>query len=150
MSVHLLQRELWIPQPRAEVFEFFADARNLERITPPWVQFQILTQGDIEMRPGALIEYTIRIHGLPARWLTEISEWNPPFQFVDEQRKGPYKSWHHTHKFDEKDGGTLMTDEVRYELPFGPLGDLVHRLIVRRDVENIFTYRNACIPELTK
>ena len=134
--------------PRPAVFDFFAKADNLERITPPFLQFHIKTPGPVEMRKGALIDYTLRIHGIPALWRTEIAEWDPPYRFVDRQLKGPYKLWHHTHTFTEEAGGTLMVDEVRYEVPLGPLGDVVHALFVRKDVTNIFRYRNASIPRL--
>ena len=148
MSVHIFRTELHIPKPRPEVFEFFATASNLERITPPFLRFHIKTQEPIEMRKGALIDYSLRIHGLPAKWITEITEWEPPYRFVDRQLKGPYKLWHHTHTFTEEAGGTLMVDQVRYEVPLGPLGDVVHALFVRKDVANIFRYRNASIPTL--
>ena len=150
MSVHILQRELWVPCPRDRVFEFFADAHNLERITPPWLNFHVVTPGKILMKDGALIDYKLRIRGLPARWRTRIEAWNPPFAFVDTQLKGPYSLWHHTHTFEERDGGTLMRDKVEYQLPFGPLGDVVNALLVRRDVETIFKYRNRLIPTLLK
>ncbi len=146
MSIHVLRRELWLPQPLAPVFDFFSRASNLERITPPWVRFRVVTPEPIVMKPGALIEYKLRIHGLPARWLTEITNWEPPYQFVDEQRKGPYKLWRHTHRFTPAAAGTRIVDEVHYELPFGPIGDLVHGLMVRGDVERIFDFRNATIP----
>ncbi len=136
--MHRFYDELWLPRPRHEVFPFFADARNLGEITPSWVKFEILTPSPIEMRPGTLIDYRIRVHGLPLKWQTEITEWNPPHGFVDEQRRGPYRRWHHTHRFLEKDGGTLCIDEVNY-LPLG--GALIHKLFVRRDVERIFAYR---------
>lgn len=136
--------ELWLPRPRDEVFPFFADARNLGEITPPWVQFEILTPSPIAMCPGTLIDYRIRVHGFPIRWRTEITEWNPPFHFVDEQRSGPYSKWHHTHRFEEKDGGTLCIDDVIYR-PHG--GAIIHRLFVRRDVKRIFSYRREKLLE---
>lgn len=130
--------ELWLPRSRAEVFPFFADARNLELITPPWLRFEILTPLPIPMQAGALIEYRLRVHGIPVRWRTEIVEWAPPERFVDVQVRGPYVLWHHTHTFAERDGGTLCVDRVRY-WPRG--GALVNWLFVRRDVEHIFAYR---------
>ncbi len=148
MSVHVLRRDLVVPFPRDRVFEFFADAHNLERITPPWLRFEVKTPGPIAIRDGALIDYRLRVRGFPMGWRTRIALWNPPFQFVDTQLKGPYKLWHHTHTFEECDGGTRMTDEVRYQLPMGPLGDAVHAWMVRRDVETIFDYRNRTIPAL--
>jgi ligand-binding SRPBCC domain-containing protein len=134
----VFQSELWLPRPRAEVFSFFADARNLETITPPWLKFEVLTPSPIVLCPGALIDYRIRIHGLPIRWRTEITEWNPPHHFVDVQLRGPYKLWQHTHTFEERDGGTLCLDHVRYR-PRG--GALMNRLFVRRDIERIFQFR---------
>jgi hypothetical protein len=140
-----LQTELWLPRPREEVFPFFAEARNLESITPPWLRFEVLTPGPIAMRAGALIDYRIRVHGIPLRWRTEITEWTPPQRFVDVQRRGPYTLWEHTHTFAECDGGTLCADHVRY-WPRG--GALVHWLFVRRDVERIFQYRQQRLREL--
>ncbi len=137
--------ELWLPRSRDEVFPFFADARNLSEITPPWVQFQVLTPAPIVMQPGALIDYRIRVHGLPIRWRTEITEWNPPHHFVDVQLRGPYTLWHHTHMFVEKDGGTLCIDKVNYR-PRG--GAIINRLFVRKDVQRIFAYRRKRLLEL--
>jgi ligand-binding SRPBCC domain-containing protein len=145
MTLHTLSTELLLPKPRSEVFRFFADARNLEAITPPWVQFQILTPGVIEMRPGALIDYRIKIHGIPVRWRTEITGWEPPFRFVDEQRRGPYRRWIHTHTFEEHPQGTLCRDHVQYAV-WG--GQLIHWLFVRRDVQRIFQYRTERLNQL--
>jgi len=138
MKTFLYNTELWLPRPRNEVFAFFADARNLETITPPWLQFNVLTPSPIVMRPGALIDYQLRVHGFPLRWRTEITEWQPPYRFVDQQIRGPYRLWHHTHSFMERDGGTLCRDEVIYR-PRG--GWLIDWLFVRRDVAQIFAYR---------
>ncbi len=130
--------EFWLPRPRDEVFAFFSNAHNLEVLTPPWVKFEVLTPRPLSMRAGALIDYRIRIHGLPIRWRTEITVWEPPHRFVDVQLSGPYTLWHHTHTFEERDGGTVCMDRVRYR-PHG--GALVHWLFVGRDVERIFNYR---------
>ena len=138
MTEHSFQAELWLPRRREEVFPFFADAQTLETITPPWLKFQICTPTPIVMRPGALIDYRIRLRGLPLRWRTEIEVWDPPLRFVDNQVRGPYRRWHHTHTFEERDGGTLCRDEVRYAV-FG--GSLVNRFFVRPDIERIFAYR---------
>jgi ligand-binding SRPBCC domain-containing protein len=138
MKTFTFTAELWLPRLRAEVFAFFGEARNLETITPPWLRFEVLTPAPIVMQTGTLIDYRIRIHGIPIRWRTEITEWNPPNQFVDVQRRGPYQLWQHTHTFEEKDGGTLCGDTVLYR-PRG--GALTNWLFVRRDVERIFTYR---------
>ena len=145
MNEFIFETELWLPHPRNEVFAFFGDAHNLERITPPWVKFAVLTPDPIVMRPGILIDYRIRIHGVPVRWRTEISAWQPPFQFVDEQRRGPYRLWHHTHTFEEREGGTLCRDRVRY-WPRG--GALMNWLFVRKDVERIFEYRRQRLVEI--
>ncbi|MFZ0827647.1 MAG: SRPBCC family protein [Verrucomicrobiia bacterium] len=130
--------ELWLPRRREEVFPFFAEAQNLETLTPPWLNFEILTPAPVAMYPGALIDYRIRIHGIPIRWRTEIVEWNPPHRFADRQLRGPYALWHHTHTFEARDGGTLCIDAVRYR-PRG--GALTNCLFVRRDVKNIFAFR---------
>ena len=145
MNEFIFETELWLPHPRNEVFAFFGDAHNLERITPPWVKFEVLTPAPIVMRPGILIDYRIRIHGVPVRWRTEISAWQPPFMFVDEQRRGPYRLWHHTHTFEEREGGTLCRDRVRY-WPRG--GALMNWLFVRKDVERIFEYRRQRLVEI--
>ena len=141
MKVHLLAREQHVPAPPEEVFAFFADAHNLEAITPPWLGFRVVTPGPIEMRAGALIEYRLALHRIPVRWLTRIEEWTPGRSFVDAQLSGPYRLWHHTHTFTPAGGGTLVGDRVRYALPFGPLGAVAHAALVRRDLERIFDYR---------
>ena len=145
MREFTLHTALWLPRPRREVFPFFAEARNLEAITPPWLRFEVLTPAPIEMRAGALIDYRIRVHGIPFCWRTEIAEWDPPRRFVDRQRRGPYRLWHHTHTFEEQDGGTRCTDHVGYR-PRG--GALMNWLFVRRDVERIFQYRQRRLQEL--
>ena len=145
MTSRTFTAELWLPQPRDRVFAFFADARNLEAITPPWLNFEIRTPTPVEMRVGARIDYRLRVHGLPVYWRTEITAWDPPFRFVDEQRRGPYRQWVHTHDFEERDGGTLCRDRVTYAVPGGAL---VERLFVRRDVERIFAYRRDALRSL--
>ena len=145
MKAFTFAAELWLPRPRTEVFAFFGEARNLEALTPPWLQFEVLTPAPIGMRPGTLIDYRIRIHGIPVSWQTEIVEWNPPRRFVDVQRRGPYTLWHHTHAFGEHNGGTLCTDQVHYR-PRG--GALVNWLFVRRDVERIFNYRRERLKQI--
>jgi ligand-binding SRPBCC domain-containing protein len=137
--------EQWLPRPRAEVFPFFADAANLEKLTPPFLQFHIVTPGPIDMRPGALIDYRLRVHGLPLRWRTEIVAWEPPHRFIDVQLRGPYRLWHHTHTFEERDGGTLCIDDVRYH-PLG--GAIVNHLFVRHDIANIFEFRRRRLLEI--
>jgi ligand-binding SRPBCC domain-containing protein len=138
-----LTREQIIPGDPDDVFGFFADAFNLEAITPPWLRFRVVTPGPIDMRPGALIEYRLRLHGVPIRWLTRIEVWKPGVRFADVQLRGPYRVWHHTHSFERHSKGTLARDTVRYELPLGPLGRLAHSAFVRRDLERIFDFRQA-------
>lgn len=140
-----LEREELIPASRERVFDFFSKAENLERLTPPFLQFAILTPLPIEMKRGQFIEYRIGLGGIPMNWLTEISEWSPPERFVDEQLRGPYRYWHHTHSFDEVSGGTLMRDVVEYELPLGPLGRLAHAALVQRMLQRIFDYRKQAV-----
>jgi hypothetical protein len=141
---HTLTRRQELARPTDEVFAFFADAGNLEAITPPSLRFRIVTPRPIGMRAGALIEYRLRLRGLPLMWLTRIETWEPGRRFVDVQLAGPYALWHHTHEFEPLgDGRTLMHDVVRYALPFGPLGELAHALFVRRELEAIFDYRHA-------
>jgi ligand-binding SRPBCC domain-containing protein len=140
---HTLRREQRLPGPPEEVFGFFADAGNLEAITPPWLGFTIVTPRPIDMHVGTIIEYRLRLHGLRLRWLTQIEAWEPGVRFVDRQLRGPYALWHHTHEFQRlPDGNTLMTDTVRYALPFGPAGALAHRLLVARDLARIFDFRS--------
>lgn len=138
-----------VPRSIEEVFDFFSKAENLQRITPPLLNFQILTPMPIEMKAGALIDYRLKVRGLPMIWRTRIESWQPPFSFVDTQLKGPYKLWHHTHEF--KSLGpheTLMTDTVRYQVPLGLLGLLAEALIVRGDIKNIFAFRESEIARI--
>jgi len=144
LRYHVLRREQRLPAAPEAVFPFFADAHNLEAITPPWLSFRVMTPAPIEMRPGTLIEYELRLHGVRIAWLTRIEEWEPGVRFVDVQLAGPYALWHHTHEFaPDGDDATVMRDVVRYALPFGPLGQLAHALFVRRDLERIFDHRHA-------
>jgi ligand-binding SRPBCC domain-containing protein len=138
---HTLRRQQWVPRPVAEVFPFFSDAANLGDLTPPWLGFRILTPGPIRIAAGTEIRYRIGLHGIPMGWTTVIRHWDPPHRFVDVQLRGPYKLWHHTHRFEADHGGTRMTDVVRYRLPFGVLGRVMNTWMVRRDVERIFDYR---------
>ncbi|MBL8724935.1 MAG: SRPBCC family protein [Planctomycetes bacterium] len=140
-----LQCSQWLPKPPAEVFPFFADAGNLAELTPPWLSFRILTPRPIPMAEGTLIDYRIGVRGLPMRWRTRIARWQPPHAFADEQLRGPYSLWHHTHTFAAQGGGTLVGDEVRMRPKGGPLAGLLMQLFVRRDVEKIFRYRSAVL-----
>ena len=137
-----LSTSLFVPRPHADVFAFFADAANLQRITPPWVDFRIVSPLPIEMRVGARIDYRLKVHGVPIRWQSAISSWDPPHMFVDEQLEGPYRRWVHTHRFGAVPGGTQVDDEVDFRVPFGwP----VERLFVQRDVRAIFLHRQQAI-----
>ena len=148
MKEFLLETEVWLPRSRGEVFSFFADAHNLETITPPWLNFRILPPVPEPIAAGTETRYRIRWHGLPIRWTTQIRQWAAPERFIDVQRRGPYKFWHHTHRFESHGGRTRMTDVVRYALPFGILGRLVHAAKVRGDVWRIFAWRRRRIIEL--
>ncbi len=147
MKVHTLQREQLVPFPLDDVFAFFAAAENLERITPPLLGFAVVNAEPVEMRVGAIIQYRLRLHGLPVDWLTRIDEWEPGERFVDQQLVGPYRLWHHTHTFEEREGGTLMRDTVRYAMPMWPFGELAMPLI-RRDLKQIFDYRRDSVGAL--
>ena len=142
MRVHEFQCELWLPLPPEELFPFFADAGNLDAITPPSLHFHIVTPLPVEMRVGALIDYKLRVRGLPMRWRTLISAWEPPHRFVDEQIRGPYRQWIHEHTFEPRDGGTLARDVVHYAVPFN---FLAHPLFVRSEVEKIFAFRQEAL-----
>jgi ligand-binding SRPBCC domain-containing protein len=139
MTLHEFKSEIWLPLQPEELFDFFANAENLEALTPPWLNFRILTPTPIHMRAGALIDYRLRVHGLPIRWRTRINVWEPPHRFVDEQLRGPYRQWIHEHTFVAHDGGTKACDRVNYAVPFD---FLTHRLMVRPDIEKIFAYRS--------
>lgn len=143
-TVHSLRTRQELPLSIDEVFNFFADAGNLERITPPELHFRILTPLPLAVARGSFIDYRLRLFGLPFSWKTEITSWEPPHQFVDEQRQGPYRQWIHRHRFSAVEEGTLMEDEVFYQLPLAPLGELVLPL-VRLQLGRIFNYRKEAI-----
>lgn len=144
--VHVLERSQRLECSRERAFEFYALARNLEAITPPWLSFKLITPDPIEMAPGALIDYRLKLHGVPVRWRTRIDVWEPPARFVDVQVRGPYSLWEHTHTF-EPDGerAVVIGDRVRYALPLGPLGRLAHAALVKRDLARIFDYRERAV-----
>lgn len=145
MKRHRFQADIFLPRSLEEVFSFFSDARNLETLTPPWLHFEILTPTPVEMGAGTMIDYRLRLHGLPLRWRSEVTLWEPPQRFVDEQRRGPYRLWIHEHTFAPGDGGTWVRDRIDYAI-WG--GAFVQRLLVAPDLERIFDYRHKRLLEL--
>jgi len=146
MMKHLFQATTTINAPLATVFPFFADALNLEKITPPELKFEIVTPQPITISKGTLIEYRLQLFGVPFRWMSRISEWEPPFRFVDEQIRGPYATWIHEHRFEEAGDRTIMKDRVSYSLPFSPLGDVAFP-VVQLQIRRIFAFREKVIAE---
>ncbi|MGI8884893.1 MAG: SRPBCC family protein [Pyrinomonadaceae bacterium] len=148
MAEHILERNQIIERPLTKVFEFFADAGNLERITPPELNFKIITPQPIDVKKGALIDYQLKLRGIPITWKTEITQWNPPHSFVDTALKSPYKQWIHLHTFEEgMNGETIMKDIVRYRLPLEPLGNLAH-FYVKKELNYIFNFRQKAVTEI--
>ena len=143
-----LEQTQIVPTPRSEVFAFFADAGNLERLTPDFLGFKILTPSPIDMKVGAIIDYSLRLHGVSLKWRTRIEVFEPETHFVDTQLKGPYRYWHHHHEFEEVEQGTRLRDVVDYELPCGPLGTVARALFVRGSLERIFGYRQQAVKEI--
>ena len=143
-----IERTQFVPLPLEETFAFFADAFNLEAITPPWLRFKMLTPRPILMGPGALIEYRLSLHRLRFRWRTRIDRWEPGRCFVDTQVRGPFRVWEHTHTFAEHEGGTLIGDHVLYRIPYRTLGALADRVLIARDLERIFDYRRDAVARL--
>jgi ligand-binding SRPBCC domain-containing protein len=139
------EAEVFLALPLERVFPFFADAFNLAKITPPWLRFEVLTPRPIRMKIGTLIDYRLRVRGLPLRWRSRITIWQPPYRFVDEQIRGPYRLWRHEHTFVEHEGGTLCRDHVDYDMLLGPI---VQPLLVGRDVRRIFRHRAQRLHEL--
>ena len=145
MRVRNFESQLWLPQSRDKVFAFFSDAQNLDLITPPWLHFRTVTPGSGEIRQGMVIDHRLRIHRFPLRWGSKITDWDPPARFVDEQIRGPYRLWIHEHRFEERDGGTVVHDHVRYAVP---LDFFIHQLFIRPDIERIFAYREKKLREI--
>lgn len=148
MKTYQLIRRQEIKKPQDEVFRFFESPDNLERITPIDVGFQLLTPSPIVMQTGTVLDYIVRLLGIPVRWTSLISHYDPPHRFSDVALRGPYRFWHHTHTFEKTTQGTLMTDVVKYSLPFGFLGNIVHSLWVRHQLECIFDYRARIIGQI--
>jgi ligand-binding SRPBCC domain-containing protein len=145
---HVLERSQLVAAPLDEVFAFFAEPRNLARLTPRWLSFRMVDTEGVRMRAGERIEYRIRPFGVPQRWISEITVYEPPHRFVDEQRAGPYRRWHHEHTFEAVGDGTRIADRVEYELPLGVLGRIVHAAVVQRQLGAIFDYRARVVAEM--
>lgn len=148
MSDYVLERSQLVPGTPEQVFEFFKDPYNLERITPPWLRFEVREASDARVREGTRIRYRLAWQGLRMRWESVITDYREGREFVDEMTRGPYARWHHRHLFRPVDGGVEMRDVVSYRLPLGPLGSLAHALVVRRQLEGIFDYRRLAVAEV--
>ena len=140
-GVHEIDAEQWVDRPIDAAFAFFADARNLERLTPSFLKFRVLGSSTPTLRQGTLIDYRLSLHGVPMHWQSRIESWQPDHQFVDVQVRGPYQFWQHTHDFEEYRGGTIVRDRVRYQMPLGGFGDALGSGLVQRDLAQIFAYR---------
>jgi ligand-binding SRPBCC domain-containing protein len=145
MKTSVFETEQWLPLPPQDVFDFFSDAFNLELLTPTWLQFRVITPAPIKMQQGTVIDYRLKLRGIPVRWQSKITLWEPPHRFVDEQIRGPYRRWVHQHTFVESDGGTVARDHVDYAVPGGVL---VRKLLVERDLRKIFEYRQQKFREV--
>lgn len=146
VRIHLLERRQRVELPPERAFAFYGDSANLEPLTPPWLHFEVTTPQPFALGAGSLLDYRLKLHGVPVRWQTRIETWEPPHRFVDSQAKGPYALWEHTHLFEpEGDGATTIVDRVRYAIPYGPLGALAHVLFVRRDLDRIFDFRRDAV-----
>jgi len=148
MKVWTVERRQFLAKEPRDVFAFFSRPENLQQITPDWLDFRILDVSTPELRRGTLIRYALRWRMVPLRWTTEIVRWEPPHRFVDEQISGPYKLWHHEHRFEPQGNGTVMFDTVRYALPLGVFGSVMQTVLVGRDVDTIFDYRSGRIRKL--
>jgi ligand-binding SRPBCC domain-containing protein len=148
MRVHELRREQRVPRRIDEVFSFFADPQNLERLTPSWLGFELIPPLPGPVTEGTLINYRLHLHGVPVRWTSRIDAWEPGRRFIDRQLRGPYRYWHHTHSFVGDGDDTVIRDHVRYALPFGVLGSIARRLLVTRDLERIFEHRRLTVERI--
>ena len=144
----MFEREQFVPHPRPSVFAFFADAANLEKLTPASLRFKILTPPPLVIGAGTVIDYELALFGIPFRWRTLIEHFEPENRFVDIQAKGPYRTWRHTHEFVDAPGGTILRDRVEYELPMGPLGNIARALFVERQLRHIFDFRREVVARL--
>ena len=147
MADHVLDARVWVGRPRPDVFAFFADPANLERLTPPAFGLTLLTVTRT-MAAGAVLDYRLRWLGVPLRWRTYVREYDPPFRFLDVQLRGPYARWEHRHRFLEEDGGTIVEDRVVYQLPLGALGRALHAAVVGRQLRTVWAYRTRRLAEL--
>ena len=145
MKTYWLRKSIWLAQPRAKVFEFFSNPGNLDRLTPAWLKFAILTPETSQLKQGTLLDYRLRIRGMRIRWQSEIAVWEPPHRFVDRQTKGPYSLWVHEHTFEERNNGTLVGDNVEYAVPGGTI---VRKFLVAPDLDRIFDYRHKVLEDL--
>jgi len=150
MKIYTFKSQQTVKRGIKELFSFFESPENLSKLTPQKLGFSMLTPSTVIMREGLVIDYTIKIFGVPLRWTTYISEYAPPHRFADLQLRGPYSYWHHTHRFFETEDGTLIDDEIRYVLPFGFLGDLAYKFFVKKQLEEIFRFRHEAIASLFK
>jgi ligand-binding SRPBCC domain-containing protein len=150
MGVRIFRAEQRVARPLSDTFEFFSRAANLEQITPAWLRFSILGREPAAVASGTVIPYRLRLHGIPLIWVSQIEEFERDRLFVDRQLIGPYKLWHHRHEFEADGDGTVIRDEIRYELPLGAAGAVAERLFVRRDVNRIFTHRREAIERLMR
>ena len=145
VKTYTLNFQQQVSRPLPEVFDFFSRAENLEELTPPWLNFKILKAEPQPVQQGTVIHYSLRLHGIPLRWMSEIVEWEPPHRFVDLQLRGPYKLWRHEHRFEACPGGTLISDTINLSLPLGFLGRLAYKIKVESDVQEIFAFREGKI-----
>jgi ligand-binding SRPBCC domain-containing protein len=148
MAPFIFRAEQFVPRHLDEVFEFFSKAENLQQLTPPWLNFRIVSVEPAPLREGSLIRYSLRWRIFPIHWTTKITDWQPPYHFIDLQLRGPYRLWRHEHRFAAEGNGTRITDEVHYLLPLGIVGRIAHMVKVRSDVEAIFAYRRAAVRQI--
>lgn len=145
MKTYWLRKSIWLPRPCAEIFEFFSNPGNLDRLTPAWLNFSILTPAASQIKQGTLLDYRLRLRGIPIRWQSKIALWEPPHRFIDRQTKGPYSLWRHEHTFEDRDNGTLVGDNVEYAVPGGIM---VQKFLVAPDIARIFNYRHLVLESL--